>query len=424
MRSVKIAFVLFTIAWVFLVMVIHGVSAEGLDIHGRTLSNTAASSACVGTSFNITTTLNITAVQRYSTSGAPNWYLYNGTHTPSGTGICGSTNLIESGTWSGGQTRASTTNRVYANGTYTFLTNGTSFTMNYGASSDLPVTGNSTYFKYYLGYSDTLAPDNYIRNVGGIYFDFAPSVTNGTIIVNVFFINDNGGRANISNITLYINSTIVANASSTSKPNGTWQVNETPLPGYALTYSGDCDSTGIITLTAGSTKTCNLTNNDLPGRLIVQKFVVNDDGGALTASSFPLFLNSSTQVYNNISTTVNASDYLVTESGTTQYALTYSGNCTSAGIIHVGNNETQYCILTNDDVRTYLYFDPTLVLMFVCFFFLVVSLWSGIPALFVLTCLVWISTSLYLYSSDTFLSLIFGLVGFVMGVFGWERGKK
>ena len=50
---------------------------------------------------------------------------------------------------------------------------------------------------------------------------------------------------------------------------GTYVVSESGGPsGYAFTgFSGDCDSSGNVTVVAGQTKTCTLTNNDIAPKL-------------------------------------------------------------------------------------------------------------------------------------------------------------
>jgi hypothetical protein len=61
---------------------------------------------------------------------------------------------------------------------------------------------------------------------------------------------------------------------------GTYYVSEdSPPSGYAQTgFSGDCDVNGIVTLAPGDTKTCTVTNQDLPGSITVLKNTEGGDG--------------------------------------------------------------------------------------------------------------------------------------------------
>jgi hypothetical protein len=63
--------------------------------------------------------------------------------------------------------------------------------------------------------------------------------------------------------------------------------------GYALSYSGDCDSTGHVTVGIGDSKTCVLTNDDQAAGLTVIKHVINDNGGTKNAGQFAISVTGS-----------------------------------------------------------------------------------------------------------------------------------
>ena len=69
---------------------------------------------------------------------------------------------------------------------------------------------------------------------------------------------------------------------------GSHTVSETTDPGYTATIGGDCAADGSVTLAAGDDKTCTITNDDKPAKLIVIKHVINDNGGTATAANFTL----------------------------------------------------------------------------------------------------------------------------------------
>jgi len=83
------------------------------------------------------------------------------------------------------------------------------------------------------------------------------------ITINKVVINDDGGSALPDDFNLMLNSQPVTNGETIPVDPGTYTVTETLLPGYTfLVFSGDCDQNGVLTLAAGESKTCTLTNDD------------------------------------------------------------------------------------------------------------------------------------------------------------------
>ena len=68
---------------------------------------------------------------------------------------------------------------------------------------------------------------------------------------------------------------------------GSYNVVETAFPGYTTTYSADCNST----IALGQTKTCTVTNNDIPAQLRVNKVTVP----AIDAGRFNLTIDGTTR---------------------------------------------------------------------------------------------------------------------------------
>ena len=117
--------------------------------------------------------------------------------------------------------------------------------------------------------------------------------------------NNNGGTLTASSFTIHVKTGSVltdvsgsphAGESSTGTSftplqAGTYVVSEndpTSL-GYAQTsITGDCDSSGNITLAAGDNKTCTITNDDIAPSLTIVKRVKNDNGGTKTISDFTI----------------------------------------------------------------------------------------------------------------------------------------
>ena len=93
---------------------------------------------------------------------------------------------------------------------------------------------------------------------------------------------------------------------------GTYVVSEDAFPGYTVSYSGDSDSSGNITLVPGDNKTITITNNDIPvssggsddssldnGQLVVNTPVISENGvtSTVTGGQLP---KTSTPLYNII----------------------------------------------------------------------------------------------------------------------------
>ncbi|HBA36296.1 TPA: hypothetical protein DCZ15_00270 [Candidatus Falkowbacteria bacterium] len=90
----------------------------------------------------------------------------------------------------------------------------------------------------------------------------------GTINVVKTVINDNGGTKTVADFPLFINGGFIA--SGITNRFGTsnivtydYTVTETTDPQYTQTFSGDCDSNGIVTLNPDEAKFCIITNDDI-----------------------------------------------------------------------------------------------------------------------------------------------------------------
>jgi uncharacterized repeat protein (TIGR01451 family) len=142
---------------------------------------------------------------------------------------------------------------------------------------------------------------------------------------------------------------------------GSYSVAETEHPSYAASYSADCSGS----IANGETKTCTITNNDKPAKLVVVKHVINDNGGTAVASDFTLDSGGSNDTPDDFqgaeapgtTVTLDQGAYSVSESGPAGYAASYSADC--AGTIAVGQTKT--CTVTNNDVAPKLHLRKVLV---------------------------------------------------------------
>jgi hypothetical protein len=153
-------------------------------------------------------------------------------------------------------------------------------------------------------------------------------------------------------------------------PAGSYMVSETGGPtGYTASWSGDCDSTGMIMLTGSSSKTCTVTNKQPTGSLKVIKMVTGTNASTTNATSSDFMIHvwslSSTST-NATSTEITGSpqmgsatgttfitlplgNYRVTETGaaTSNYTPTWSGDCDANGFVTIWGTGLKSCTLTN-----------------------------------------------------------------------------
>jgi hypothetical protein len=189
---------------------------------------------------------------------------------------------------------------------------------------------------------------------------------NGTAQLTVIkaVTNDSGGTKAPADFSLHVKSGGVDVAGSPHAGNasgftyllspGSYNVSEDAVAGYNGTFSGDCSSSGGVTLAPGAIKNCTITNDDLQPRLTIIKHVVNDDGGARSASEWTMQINatdpSSASFAGSESPgttiTIDAGSYSVNESGPSGYAPSLSADC--SGSIALGASKT--CTITNDDI--------------------------------------------------------------------------
>ncbi len=77
-------------------------------------------------------------------------------------------------------------------------------------------------------------------------------------------VNDEGGTAKVSDFTLLVASdsatTTVTSGEQNNFSAGSYDISENNLPGYAASYSGNCDSSGHITMVLAGTYSCTITN--------------------------------------------------------------------------------------------------------------------------------------------------------------------
>jgi len=162
-------------------------------------------------------------------------------------------------------------------------------------------------------------------------------------------VNDNGGTAAATDWTL--------SAAGPTPLSGAGEVEGDVAPGtYALSESGpagyattgyDCGAS--VTLALGESRTCTITNNDVPAHLKLVKVVVNNNGGAAAATDWTLSAAGRTPIggAGGAEGDVSAGTYTLSESGPGGYTTT-GYDCGASVILALGESRT--CTITNDDM--------------------------------------------------------------------------
>lgn len=171
------------------------------------------------------------------------------------------------------------------------------------------------------------------------------------MIVDKTVVNDNGGTAQPNDFLLTIDGNAVLDEVAYPVNPGAHVTSETPMPGYAAgSWGGDCDVTGNVSVALGETKTCTITNDDVQPLLMVTKVVVNNNGGTITSSSFPLFVNA-TSVASGVQNGFNAGTYTVSETQQAGYTFVgITGDCAADGTITLNVGDVKSCTVINDDL--------------------------------------------------------------------------
>lgn len=240
------------------------------------------------------------------------------------------------------------------------VTNGvenTSFNAGQYAVTETQQTGYD--FVDYNG--DCLQNGSITLEVGGVY---TCTLTNDDqpayIKVTKQVTNDDGGDADISDFSLYVDATqVTSGLENTFNANESYAVSEiAQVDGYSQVSIICLDTQTQASL--GSTFTalpnqhiaCTVTNDDVSPTLELVKYVVNDNGGTATVDNFQAKIDSSNAAWNSAAE-LSAGSYVASEtvlSGGEGYtASAWSGDCAANGSVELSVGENAICYITNDD---------------------------------------------------------------------------
>ncbi len=179
------------------------------------------------------------------------------------------------------------------------------------------------------------------------------------LTVNKSVINHGGSKVASDFAPYKVGTTTVVLGQANLLENDTYTVSESPDSNYTQTFSGDCNSSGRVTMVSNTTKTCLITNEEKPSQLIVNKVVINH-GGTKVASDFTLLVDTN-PVTSGATNTFNSGLHTVSETVDPNYAGTFSGDCNSSGQVTLVPNTTKICTLTNEESVAYVTVNKTVV---------------------------------------------------------------
>jgi len=93
--------------------------------------------------------------------------------------------------------------------------------------------------------------------------DIAAVPATSTISVVKTVINDNGRTKVIGDFPLFVSGTPVVSGATNLFTAGVYTITETQDTNYTRTFSGDCNTSGVLTLAPGEAKVCFVANNDI-----------------------------------------------------------------------------------------------------------------------------------------------------------------
>jgi hypothetical protein len=169
------------------------------------------------------------------------------------------------------------------------------------------------------------------------------------ITVNASVINHGQSKVPGDFAPYKVGTTTITLASSTVFSAGTYAITSGTDANYTQTFTGDCNSSGQITVTTGASKVCTITYEEKVAYVTVTNTVINH-GKSKTTADFAPYKVGSTTVTLNVATPVNSGSYFVTDKIDAGYNLTFSGGCFTNGSITLAPGDNKTCNLTNEEI--------------------------------------------------------------------------
>lgn len=196
----------------------------------------------------------------------------------------------------------------------------------------------------------------------------AQAAPQATLTIVKEMVNDNGGTGVAGDFTIGVYSAGNLVTSVTGSDTGaavlldagTYVVTEGPHAGYTNSIRGACDGDGSITVVAGQSYTCVVSNNDMPtsdpAHLTVVKEMVNDNGGTGVAGDFQIsVMQNGSAVHTDAGSATGvtydlpAGAYMVVEGAHAGYASSIRGACDGDGSVTLAAGQSYTCVVSNND---------------------------------------------------------------------------
>jgi hypothetical protein len=140
---------------------------------------------------------------------------------------------------------------------------------------------------------------------------------------------------------------------------GTYYVSGAPYPPppsqpWQIVITGDCASDGSVTLGVGQNKSCVVNyiqqgqGSSLFGNLTVNTVVNNTNGGTLTSTSVPIYVDGVGKI-NNTSYPYSSGSHIVSTTLPAYYTDTITGDCAPDGSITLAAGDNKTCTITFND---------------------------------------------------------------------------
>ena len=162
----------------------------------------------------------------------------------------------------------------------------------------------------------TSSPDQFETNLAN-NTSTVQVTPNAEIVIIKEVVNDNGGDLVVGDFNITTDAgTLVFDAGTTSGNTttytanklfvvpGTYTLQESDITGYSEgswsctdgTLNNTAFDNGELVLTTGQSAVCTITNNDVAPQLTLVKNVINDNGGTVVASAFPIFIGTTAAI--------------------------------------------------------------------------------------------------------------------------------
>ncbi|MEI6627212.1 MAG: prepilin-type N-terminal cleavage/methylation domain-containing protein [bacterium] len=179
------------------------------------------------------------------------------------------------------------------------------------------------------------------------------------LTVNKTVINHGGSKIAADFAPFTVGTTTITVGTSSIFNEGTYAISEKNDPDYTQTFSGDCNSTGLITIGTSTNNTCLITNEEKPSNLIATNNVINH-GLTKTISDFQIKVDTN-PVTSGIANVFNSGNHTVSQVADSNYNLTISGDCNGSGLVTLYPNTTKNCLLTNEEKLSFLTVNKTVI---------------------------------------------------------------